>query len=164
MERIGCRQTGKLTVEGKSSVNKLAEVFPSKSTIVQEDGATSSTDVAEPVTDFTQVYKTTKESESVEQGHLPRAAEPDQGALKMETRQQRDTVEFTHSLRSVCGKDADDLHRRQQDTDLEDTSWDRIDIAAEAGMDTVLVNHNNGAVAVTRPKEVTEHTVSSRSR
>ena len=27
-------------------------------------------------------------------------------------------------------------------------------------MDKVLVNHNNGAVAVTGPKEVTEHTVS----
>ena len=39
-----------VTVEGKASVNKLAEVFPSRSTTVQEDGATSSTDVAEPVT------------------------------------------------------------------------------------------------------------------
>ena len=36
---------------------------------------------------------------------------------------------------------------------------DRIDIAAEAGMDKVLVNHNKGAVAMTGPKEITEHTV-----
>ena len=43
---------------------------------MQEDGTTSS-DVAEPVTDYTEVYKTTKESVSVEQGQLLRAAEPD---------------------------------------------------------------------------------------
>ena len=52
-------------VEDKSSVNKLAEVFPSQSTAVHEDGATSSTNVAEPVTNSTDVYKTTKESVSV---------------------------------------------------------------------------------------------------
>ena len=57
------------------------------------------------------------------------------------------------------GKDADDLHRRQQDPDLEDASLDRIEIAAEARMDKVLVIHNNGAVAVTGPKDVTEYTV-----
>ena len=54
---------------------------------------------------------------------------------------------------AVCGKDADDLHRRQQDSDLKDALLDRIDPAAEAGMDKVLVNHNNGAVAVTTPKK-----------
>ena len=95
-------------------MNKLAEVFPSQSTTVQEGGATSSADVAEPVQDSTEVHKTTKKSVSVEQGHLLRSAEPDQGVLTMETRRQRDTVEFTHSLLGVYGKDADDLHRRQQ--------------------------------------------------
>ena len=75
------------------------------------------------------------------------------------TRRQRDSVEFTHSLRDVYGKAADDLHRRQQDPDLEDASLDRIEIAAEARMDKVLVIHNNGAVAVTGPIKVTEHTV-----
>ena len=87
---------------------------------MQEDGAPSSTDVAELVTDSTEVDKTTKESVSVQQGQLLRAAEPDQGVLKMETRRQRGTVEFTHSLRGVYGKDADDLHLRHQDSDLED--------------------------------------------
>ena len=44
---------------------------------MQEDAAASSTDMAEPFTDSTEVYKTTKESVSVEQEHLPRAPEPD---------------------------------------------------------------------------------------
>ena len=56
----------------------------------------------------------------------------------------------------MYGKAADDLHRRR---DLEDASFDRTEIAAEAGIDNVLVNHNNGAVAVTGTKEVTECTV-----
>ena len=136
-----------VTVDGEASVNKLAGVFPSQSTTVHEDGATSSTYVAEPVTDPTEVYKTTRKSVSVEQRQLRRAAEPIQCVLKVKAQRQSDTVEFTHSLRGVNGKDADDLHRRQQDSDLEDASLDRIDIAAEAGMDKVLVNHNNGAVA-----------------
>ena len=55
----------------------------------------------------------------------------------------------------VNGKAADDLRRRRKDSDLEDASLDRTDIAAEAGMDKVLVNHNNGAVAMTGPNEVT---------
>ena len=59
----------------------------------------------------------------------------------------------------VNGEAADDLYRRRRDSDLEDASSDRTDIAAETGMDKVLVNHNNGAVAVTRPNEVTEHMV-----
>ena len=79
--------------------------------------------------------------------------------LKVKTQRQRDTLEFTHSRRHVYGKAADDLNRRRQHSDLEDASVDRTDIAAEAGMDKVLVNHNNGAVAVTGPKEVTEYTV-----
>ena len=91
-----------VTVEDKSSVNKLAEVIPSQSTTVQEDEATSVTDVAEPVTDSTEVHKTTKKSVSIEQTHLPRGAEPDQGVLKMETRRLRDTVEFTHTHCEVC--------------------------------------------------------------
>ena len=67
----------RVTVEGKSSVNKLAGVFPSQITTVQEGGAASATDVAEPVTDSTEVDKTSKEFVSVEEGQLLRAAEPD---------------------------------------------------------------------------------------
>ena len=67
----------RVTVEGKSSVSKLAGFFPSQITTVQEGGATSSTDVAEPVTDSTEVGKTSKESVAVEQGQLLRAAERD---------------------------------------------------------------------------------------
>ena len=114
---------------------------------MQEGGATSSTDVAEPVTDFTEVQKTLKESVSVEQGQLLRAAEPDQSVLKVKTQRQRDTVEFTHSLLGVNGEGADDLHRRRQDSNLEDASSDRTDIAAETGMDKALVNLDQESVA-----------------
>ena len=78
-------------------MNKLAGVFPSQIFRVQEGGATSSTDVAEPVTDSTEVDKTSKEFVPVEQGQLLRAAEPDQCGLKVKTQRQRDTVEFTHT-------------------------------------------------------------------
>ena len=87
--------------------------FPFTVTTVQEDGATPSTDVAEPATDSTEVDKTSKESVSVEQGQLLRTAEPDQCVLKVKTQRQRDTVEFTHSLLGVNGKAADDPHRRR---------------------------------------------------
>ena len=63
-------------------MNKLAGVFPSQITTVQEGGATSSTDVAEPATQTPQVDKTWKESVSVEQGQLLRAVELVQGVLK----------------------------------------------------------------------------------
>ena len=109
---------------------------------MQEDGATSSTDVTEPVTDFTEVCKTAKESVSVEQEQLLRAAEPDQCVFNVKTQRQRYLVEFTHSLLGVTGEVADDLHRRRQDSDLEDASFDRTDVAA-----------------VTEPKEVTLCTV-----
>ena len=137
-----------VTVEGKSSVHKLAGVFPSQTASMQEGGTVSSTDVAEPVTDSTEVDRTSKESVSFEQGQLLRAAEPAQCVLRVKTQRQRDTVEFTHSLLGVNGKAADDLHRRRKDSDLEDASFDRTGIAAEAGMDKILVNHNNGAVAI----------------
>ena len=68
----------RLTVEGKSSVNKLAGFSPSPITTIQEGGATSSTDVTEPGAAFTEVDKTSKESVSVEQAQRLRAAEPDQ--------------------------------------------------------------------------------------
>ena len=86
----------RVMVEVKSSVNKLAGVFPSPITTIQEGGATSSVDVAEPVAD-----KTSKESVPAEQGQLPQASEPDQGVLKVKTQRQGDTVEFTHSLLEV---------------------------------------------------------------
>ena len=59
------RANWRVIVEGNSSVNKLAGVFLLQST-VQEGGATSSTDLADPVTDSTEVDKTSKESMSVE--------------------------------------------------------------------------------------------------
>ena len=156
----GVQANWQVTAEGKSSVNKLAGVFPSQSTTVQEGGATSSTDVAEPAAGSTEVYKTAKESVSVEQGQPLRAVEPDQCVLKVKTQRQRYTVEFTHSLLGVYGKVADDLHRRRQDSDLEDASSDRTDIAAETGMDKVLVSQNDGSVtAMTGPDEVALYTV-----
>ena len=113
-----------VTVEGKSSVNKLAGVFPSQSTTVQEDGATSSTDVAEPATDSTEVCKTTKESVSVEQVQILRATEPDQCALKVKTQRKRNTVEFTHSLAAcVYGENADHLHHLIQPILLPRPEW-----------------------------------------
>ena len=89
-------------VEGKSSVNKLAGFFLSQSTTVQEDGVASSTDVAEPVTDSTEVYKTTKESVFVEQGQQLRAAEPDQCVLKVKTRRQIEILSSSHTHCGVC--------------------------------------------------------------
>ena len=145
-----------VTVEGMPSVNKLADVFPSQIITVQEGGATSSTEVAEPVTDSTEVYKTLTESVSVEQGQLLRASEPDQCVLKVKTEPQRDTVEFTHSLLGVNGKAADDLRRRRQDvrdSGLDVASLDHCDISAEVGMFNkklkfkVLVSDRSGAVA-----------------
>ena len=51
-----------VTVEGKSSVNKLSGFFPSQIAPMQEGGATSSTDVAEQFPDATEVGMTSKES------------------------------------------------------------------------------------------------------
>ena len=56
------QENWRVTVDEKSSVNKLAGVFPSQSTTVQEDGATPSTVVVELVTDSTEVYETTMET------------------------------------------------------------------------------------------------------
>ena len=88
---FGKQTNWRVTVEGESSVNKLAGVFPSPSTTVQEVEATSS-DVAETATDSTEIYKTAKESVSVEQGQLLRAVEPDQGILKV-----KNTATESHS-------------------------------------------------------------------
>ena len=63
---------------------------------MQEDGDTSSTDVAEPATDDTEIYETANESVSVEQGQLLRAVETDQGVLKVET--QRQSSSRVHAL------------------------------------------------------------------
>ena len=89
----------RVTVEGESSVNKLTEVFSSQNTTVQEVGAASS-DVAEPATDTTEIYKTAKETVSDEQGQLLRAVEPDHGVLEVKAQRQRVILEFTHSLLS----------------------------------------------------------------
>ena len=55
VERFGEQANWRATLDGESSVNKLAGVFPSQNTTVQEVGATSS-DVAEPATDSTEIY------------------------------------------------------------------------------------------------------------
>ena len=122
---------------------------------------TSSTDVAEQFPDATEVGKTSKESVSVEQGQLLRAAKPDQCVLKvkakpipeMPTQRQRGILELTHLLPGswyrACGYGwvADDPHRRRQGSELETTSCDHADIAAEIEMANkrlrfkVLVNH-----------------------
>ena len=109
VEHSGMQAKWHVTVKGKASVNKLAGVFPSQSTTVQEDGGTSSTDVAELVADSTEVFETTMESVSLEQGQLLRAAEPDQCVLNLKTRRQREIVECTHSLLGLYVKAADDL-------------------------------------------------------
>ena len=51
---------------------------------MQGVGATSS-DVAESATDTTEIYKTAKESVSVEPGPLLQAVEPDQCVKKVKT-------------------------------------------------------------------------------
>ena len=56
----------------------------------------------------------------------------------------------------VKAKDADDRHRRQQDSKLENASGDHVDIAH----DKVLMNQNDTSVAaMAGPKDVTENTV-----
>ena len=60
----------------------------------------------------------------------------------------------------MYGRASDDLHRRRQDSYLEDASSDRTDIAGETGIDKVLVNLDHGSVtAMTGPNEVTVYTV-----
>ena len=92
---FGEQANWRITVEGESSLNELAGVFPSQSTTVQEVEATPS-DVAETDEDSTEIYKTAKESVSVEQGQILQAVEPDQEVLKVKTQ----LLEFTNSLLS----------------------------------------------------------------
>ena len=73
------------------------------------------------------------EAVHVEQGQLLRKAESDQCVLKVKTQGQRDTVEFAHSLLGVSGIAIDELHRRRQDSDLEDVSFDRNNSATMTG-------------------------------
>ena len=77
LEQAGWR----VTVEDKSSVNELAGFFVSQNASMQDCGTTSSTDVAKQFPDDAEVGKMPKESVSVEQGHLLRAAELDQCVL-----------------------------------------------------------------------------------
>ena len=125
----------KLASHGRGQVvcEQVGSSFPF---IDHNKQASSSTDVAEPATDSTEVDKTSKESVSAEQGQLLRAAEPDQCVLKVKTQRQRDTVEFTHSLLGVNGKAAEDPRRRQdaRDSGLDVASLDHCDISAEVGM------------------------------
>ena len=105
----------RVTVEVKSSVNKLAGFFPSPITTIHDIGATSPIDVTGPVPASTQVDKTLKESVPAEQGQLLRAAGADHGVLKVRTQRLRNTVELTRSPLGDCGEAVDDLLRRRQD-------------------------------------------------
>ena len=69
MELSGCTQIGESRSRTKSSVNMLAGFSPSQIAPMQEGVATSSTDVAEQVSDTTEASKTSKESVSVEQSN-----------------------------------------------------------------------------------------------
>ena len=177
MEEAGWR----VTVEDKSSVNELAGFFVSRTaSSMQEGGTTSSANVAKQFPDAAEVGKMPKESVSVEQGHLLRAAEPDQCELgvkakpipEMLTQRQREVLELTRLLSVswysawVYGKDADDRHRQRQDSKLEDASSAHVDVADDDGMANsrlrfkVLMNQEDRSVAaMAGPKDVTEHTV-----
>ena len=136
--------------------------------------------MAEQFPDATEVGKTLKESVSVGQGQLLRAAKPDHCVLKvkakpipeMPTQRQRGVLELTHLSPvfrySACvyGEAADDPHRRRQVSELEDASCDRADIAAGSGRANkrlrfkVLVKHSNRSVAaLAGPTDVTEFMV-----
>ena len=77
LEQAGWR----VTVEDKSSVNELAGFSVSQTASMPEGGTTSSTDVAKQFPDAAEVGKMPKESVSVEQGQLLRAAEPNHCVL-----------------------------------------------------------------------------------
>ena len=102
----------RVTGQVKSSVNKLAGFFPSPISTIQEGGATSSTDVTEPVADSpTEVNKTLKESVLTEQGTVTSSSRT--RCIESENTSDRgDTVEFTRPLPGECGEAADDVRRR----------------------------------------------------
>ena len=66
---------------------------------IQEDGVTSSTDMAEQASDPTEVGKTSQDFVVVEQGQLFRAADTDQCALKVKASQ---FLKRPHSKRERC--------------------------------------------------------------
>ena len=130
--------------------------------------------MAEQFPDATEDGKTSKESVSVEQGQLLRAAEPDQCVLKVKakpipetpTQRQRNIHELTHPPpvpwcpACVSGKPTDDSHRRRQDagdSGLDVASFDHCGISAEVGMFNkklkVVVSHDGGAVAALKRTE-----------
>ena len=96
--------------------------------------------------DAAEVGKMPKESVSVEQGQLLRAAEPDLCVFGAQAKPIPEMLTATEMFSShtitagflvsacVYGKDADDRHRRRQDSKLEDASGDHVDIADEDGM------------------------------
>ena len=96
----------RVTVEDKSLVRELAGFFVSQTASMQEGGTTLSTGLAKQCPDAPEVGKMPKESVSVEQGQLLRAAEPDQCVLGVKTKpfpemltlRQRDVLELTRLL------------------------------------------------------------------
>ena len=75
LEKAGWR----VTVEDKTTVNKLAGFFPSQIVSMQEGGAVSLTDVSKQFPDAERVGEMLMECVSIEQGQLLRAAEPMSG-------------------------------------------------------------------------------------
>ena len=67
-------------------MNELAGFSVSQTASMQEGGTASSTDVAKQFPDAAEVGKMPKESVSVEQGQLLRAAEPDQCLLEVKAK------------------------------------------------------------------------------
>ena len=82
-------------------MNKVAEVFPSQSTTVQEDGAASSTDVIEPVADSTEVCKILKEFVSVEQVQRRRAGRTRSMCIESENTA-TEILSSSHTLTAGC--------------------------------------------------------------
>ena len=83
----------RVTVDKKSSANTLAGFSFVQMAPIQEGGAASSTDVAEPLPNTAEAGKTSKESVSIEQGQPLRAAEPDQRAMKVRAKPVPETAQ-----------------------------------------------------------------------
>ena len=87
----------RVTVDDKSSANTLAGFSSVQMAPIQEGGAASSTDVAEPSPNTAEAGKTSKESVSIEQGQPLQAAEP----ARSHTTAERDSRAHTPTAGSL---------------------------------------------------------------